>query len=52
MEEEYENLEVYNGNAAHDMNVDFDYHMNTGELSEYFDDSDLDNYINNLNDWD
>lgn len=47
-----EDLDQYNGDAEHDMWVDFDYHENTGELSEYFDDSDLDAYVENLNDWD
>lgn len=32
--------------------VDFDYHENTGELSDLFDETDLDQYIDNLNDWD
>lgn len=27
---EYEDLDEYNGDAAHDMNVDFDRYMNTG----------------------
>lgn len=47
-----EDLDQYNGDAEHDMWVDFDYHENTGELSEYFDDSDLAAYVDNLNDWD
>lgn len=50
--DEYENLGTYNGDAAHDMNVDFDCCMNTGEDAELFDETDLDGYIDNLNDWD
>lgn len=47
-----EDLDQYNGDVEHDMWVDFDYNENTGELSEYFDDSDLDAYVDNLIDWD
>lgn len=47
-----EDLDQYNGDAEHDMWVDFDYHENTDELSEYFDYSDLDTCVDNLNDWD
>lgn len=49
---ENEDLDAYNGDTGHDMWVDFDYNENTGELSDIFDDSDLDAFINNLNDWD
>lgn len=28
--DEYDDLDMYNGDTAHDMNVDFDYYMNTG----------------------
>ena len=35
-----EDLETYNGDAEHDMWVDYDYHENTDELSEWFDDDD------------
>lgn len=50
--DEYEDLDTYNDNTLHDMAVDFDCHINTGELPEYFEDSDLDTFIDNLNDWD
>lgn len=50
--DEYEDLDAYNGDTEHDMWVDLDYNENTGELSGIFDDSDIDSYINNLNDWD
>ena len=50
--DEYEDLDAYNGDAVHDINVDFDIYMNTGELSGIFDDTDLDQFIDNLNDWD
>lgn len=45
---ELENLASYNGDSEHDMWVDFTTHEYTGELREYFDDSDLDI----LNEWD
>ncbi len=50
--DEYEDLDSYNGNPVHDMEVDYDFHINTGELPAEFGDSDLDDFINNLNDWD
>lgn len=49
---EHMDLNTYNGDAAHDMNVDFDLYMNTGEDAELFDYTDLDDYIDTLNDWD
>lgn len=49
---DYDDLDIYNGDTEHDMMVDFDYYINTGELSDLFEDSDLDEYVNNLNDWD
>lgn len=50
--DDYEDLDAYNGDTEHDMWVNFDYNENTGKLSGIFDDSDMDSYINNLNDWD
>ena len=50
--DDYDDLNTYNGDPAHDGWVDFDYHENTGELSDLFDESDLDQYIDNLKDWD
>lgn len=50
--DEYEDLDAYNGDTVHDMWVDFDYNENTGELSGLFEDTDLDQYIDNLNNWD
>lgn len=50
--DEYEDLDAYNGDAVHDINVDFDSYMNTGERAELFDETDFDEYIDNLNDWD
>ena len=32
----YEDLETYNGDVEHDMWVDYDYHENTDELPEWF----------------
>lgn len=45
-------LDTYNGDPVHDGWVDFDYNENTGELSGLFEDTELDQLINNLNDWD
>lgn len=39
--DEYDDLGTYNGNTEHDMWVDFDNYENN-----------LDEYIDNLNDWD
>lgn len=50
--DELNNLDTYNGRSEHDSWVDFDYHENTGELSNLFDDETADEYINNLNDRD
>lgn len=49
MEDEYND---YGENALDDMMVDYDYHINTGELPELFDESSVDEFIANLNDWD
>lgn len=38
--------------SAEDMETDYDYHVNTRELPELFDDESVDTYIANLNDWD
>lgn len=45
-------LEEYGENAVDDMMVDYDCHINTGDLPELFDDSLVDDFIANLNDWD
>lgn len=54
-------LEEYGGNSVDDMMVDYDYHINTGDLPELFDESSVDEFfaegkalrddIANLNDW-
>lgn len=49
MEDEYEE---YGENPVEDMMTDYDYHINTGELPELFDESSVENFIANLNDWD
>lgn len=48
----YEDLDQYNEHTMHDMYMDSDYEINTGELPEVFDEADLNEYIDNLNDWD
>ncbi len=42
----------YGENLVDDMMVDSDYHVNTGELPELFDESSVDDFIANLDDWD
>ena len=48
---EYDDLDVYNGDAVHDMWVDFDIHENTGS-PEVFNEDNLDDFVDNLNYWD
>ena len=45
-----DDLATYNGNSEHDMWVDFTTNEYTGELEDIFDDSDADNFIDNLDD--
>lgn len=47
----YENKE-FGENAVDDMMADWDDHINTGDLPELFDESSVDDFIANLNDWD
>lgn len=49
MEDEYND---YGENAADDMTADYDYLINTNVLPELFDESSVDDFIANLNDWD
>lgn len=49
--DEYDDLETYNGDTEYDMWVDFDNYENTGNL-DVFDEDNLDDYVDNLNDWD
>ena len=46
-----DNLDMYNGDIEHDMWVDFDHYENTG-YPDVFDERDLDNFVDNLNDRD
>ena len=39
-------------NAENDMMADYDQHVNTSDLPELFDESSVDEFIANLNDWD
>ncbi len=58
---DYEDNE-YGENSVDDMMVDYDYHINTGDLPELFDESSVDEFfakgkalrdnIASLNDWD
>lgn len=47
-----DDLDQYNGDTEHDMWVDLTYHENTGELADEFDDVDLDEFVDNIDDWD
>lgn len=47
-----ETSDQYDGDAGHDMWVDFDFHESTGELSEFFDNSNLHAFVDNPNDLD
>jgi len=49
--DEYDDLDTYNGVAVHDMWVDFDSYENSG-TPDVFDEDNLDNLVDNLNDWD
>lgn len=46
-----DDLDIYNGDTEHDMWVDFDNAENTCS-PDVFDEPDLYNFIDNLNDWD
>ncbi len=48
---DYEDNE-YCETTVEDMMADYDYHINTGDLPELFDESSVDDFIANLNDWD
>lgn len=48
--DEFDDLDTYNGDTVHDMYVDSDYEINTGEFPDVLDEADLDNFIDNLND--
>ena len=48
---DYEDNE-YGKNPVDDMIDDYGYHVNTGERPELFDESSVDEFIANLNDWD
>lgn len=48
---DFDDLDTYNGDTAHDMWVDFDHYENTSNPN-VFGDTDLDEFIDKLNDWD
>ena len=50
--DEFDDLDTYNGNTEHDMWVDFTTNQYTGELADIFNDSEVDDFIDNLDDWD
>ena len=50
--DELDDLATYNGDTEHDIWVDFSTHEYTGELDDFFDDSDGDDFIDDLDDRD
>lgn len=48
---DFDELDTRNGDSVHDMWVDFDKIENTG-TTDVFDETEIDNFIDNLNDWD
>ena len=44
--------EQYGEDPVDDMLTDLGYHINTGELPELFDEEAIDDFVENLNDWD
>lgn len=49
--DEYDDLSTYNGDSEHDIWVDFVHYENTG-TPDVFDEDYLDEFVDNLNDWD
>lgn len=49
--DELDELDAYNGNTEHYMWVNFTYQENSTELLNIFDEDVVDDFINNLNDW-
>lgn len=49
---ELDDLSTYNGETEHDLWVDFTNYEYTGELREFFEDSDVEKYIDDLEDCD
>ena len=47
--DELDDLATYKGDTEHDMWVDFTTNQYTGELTDIFDDPDLDTFDDNLN---
>lgn len=50
--DEFDDLREYNGDPAHDMKVDFDRYMHTGEGAELFEDNILEDFGDDIDDWD
>lgn len=50
--DDFSDFDRYNGDTEHDMWVDFTYQENTAEHPNIFDEDAVDDFINNLNDWD
>lgn len=42
--DDYDDLDLYNGDVEHDMWVDYDYYQNTGETDLFDDDEQLDDW--------
>lgn len=48
----YNELDFHYGPLKDDCWGDFDYHQNIGELYNLFEDYEIDQFIDNLDDWD
>ena len=49
--EDYDDLGSYNGDVEHNIWVDYDQYRKTGE-PDVFDEEDIDEIVDELNDWD
>ena len=49
--DEFDDLSIYNGDTEQDMWVDFTDYEYTGELGECFEDTNVDSFVDNLDDW-
>lgn len=50
--DELDDLDAYDGNTVHDMWVDYTYQENTNEQPDIFYKDVVNDFINNLNNWD
>lgn len=48
---EYDELNPYNGDVAHDINVDYDRFMHIGVGAELLEETNLNDFVNNIKNW-